>query len=101
MVPQNLIKTRRFDGNSADLPQDTDHPPGRNPLMPQPPYAVTFGETMGLLSTPSPASLAHISALSLGVGGAESNVAIGLQRMEAGRYGSSRRTGLPGRTGHP
>ena len=51
--------------------------------MPQPPYAVTFGETMGLLSTPTPASLAHISALSLGVGGAESNVAIGLQRMEA------------------
>jgi 2-dehydro-3-deoxygluconokinase len=47
------------------------------------PYAVTFGETMGLLSTATPASLAHISTLSLGVGGAESNVAIGLQRMGA------------------
>ncbi|MCU1419912.1 MAG: sugar kinase [Mycetocola sp.] len=44
------------------------------------PRVVTFGETMALLRSPAVGPLAHSSSLSLGVGGAESNVAIGLAR---------------------
>jgi 2-dehydro-3-deoxygluconokinase len=42
---------------------------------------VTLGETMGLLSNTTPGPLAHASSMQLGMGGSESNVAIGLSRL--------------------
>ena len=42
---------------------------------------VTFGETMALLSSAAFGPLQHSSALDLGIGGAESNVAIALSRL--------------------
>ncbi|KSU56311.1 sugar kinase [Microbacterium enclense] len=42
---------------------------------------VTFGETMALARTTEIGSLRHASGLTLGIGGAESNVAVGLQRL--------------------
>lgn len=53
---------------------------------------VTLGETMALMKADTPGPLAHASALSLGIGGAESNVAIALRRLGtsvtwAGRVG--------------
>lgn len=42
---------------------------------------VTLGETMAMLHTPEVGSLAHLGALRIDMGGAESNVAIGLQRL--------------------
>lgn len=44
---------------------------------------VTLGETMGLFAATSIGSLAHVEAFRLGIGGAESNVAIGLARLGA------------------
>ncbi|GAS98951.1 sugar kinase, ribokinase family [Mycolicibacterium canariasense] len=41
----------------------------------------TLGETMALMRTRDIGSLRHVSDLILGIGGAESNVAIGLQRL--------------------
>lgn len=45
------------------------------------PYLVTLGETMALLTAEQPGPLAHVSAMGLGIGGSESNVAIGVQRL--------------------
>jgi len=45
------------------------------------PRVVTLGETMGLLSNAEPGPLAHASTMQLGIGGSESNVAIGLSRL--------------------
>lgn len=45
------------------------------------PYIYTFGETMALLKADHPGPLAHASSMSAGVGGSESNVAIGLERL--------------------
>jgi 2-dehydro-3-deoxygluconokinase len=45
------------------------------------PYVLTFGETMALMRSDQVGPLAHASTLSLGIGGSESNVAIGLQRL--------------------
>ncbi|MFV9424163.1 sugar kinase [Microbacterium sp. S1037] len=42
---------------------------------------VTLGETMALARTTEIGSLRHASTLALGIGGAESNVAVGLQRL--------------------
>ena len=42
---------------------------------------VTFGETVALLSAPEGRRLGNISSLSVGIGGAESNVAIALSRL--------------------
>lgn len=42
---------------------------------------VTFGETMALMHSPDIGSLAHVTRLDIGVGGAESNVAIALARL--------------------
>ena len=42
---------------------------------------VTLGETMGLLRSTTIGSLEHVSELALQVGGAESNVAIGIVRL--------------------
>ena len=42
---------------------------------------VTLGETMGLFRAASIGSLAHVSDFTLGIGGAESNVAIALTRL--------------------
>jgi len=50
-------------------------PPARRPRV------VTLGETMGLLSNVQPGPLAHASTMQLGIGGSESNVAIGLSRL--------------------
>ncbi|WP_426225816.1 sugar kinase [Pseudarthrobacter sp. DSP2-3-2b1] len=47
------------------------------------PYALTIGETMALMSSSVTGPLAHAASLSLGIGGSESNVAIGLQRLGA------------------
>jgi 2-dehydro-3-deoxygluconokinase len=45
------------------------------------PYLVTIGETMALLKADVPGPLAHVPSMSLGIGGSESNVAIGVQRL--------------------
>jgi 2-dehydro-3-deoxygluconokinase len=50
-------------------------PSGRRPRV------VTVGETMGLFSNASPGPLAHAATMQLGIGGSESNVAIGLSRL--------------------
>lgn len=42
---------------------------------------VTLGETMVLMKADTPGPLAHVSSLSLGIGGAESNFAIALRRL--------------------
>lgn len=42
---------------------------------------VTIGETMALLTAPCSGRLRHSSSLTLGIGGAESNVAIGVARL--------------------
>jgi 2-dehydro-3-deoxygluconokinase len=42
---------------------------------------VTLGETMGLFVAGSMGSLSHVDSFRLGIGGAESNVAIGLSRL--------------------
>jgi 2-dehydro-3-deoxygluconokinase len=47
----------------------------------QEPYVLTFGETMALMRADQIGPLAHTSTMSLGIGGSESNVAIGLQRL--------------------
>lgn len=54
---------------------------------------VTIGETMALLHSQVPGPLAHASALTLGIGGAESNFAVAVRRLGAtatwiGRVGS-------------
>ena len=49
--------------------------------IPPAPYLVTLGETMALLTAEQPGPLAHVSAMALGIGGSESNVAIGVQRL--------------------
>lgn len=52
--------------------------------MPEPvggPDVVTLGETMALLTPESVGPLIHTPLLRLGIGGAESNVAIGLSRL--------------------
>ncbi|MCU1407698.1 MAG: sugar kinase [Glaciihabitans sp.] len=49
------------------------------PNAPKP--VVTLGESMGLVRANEIGSLAHVSNLTLGFGGAESNVAIGLARL--------------------
>jgi 2-dehydro-3-deoxygluconokinase len=45
------------------------------------PFVVTLGETMALLHSDTPGLLAHATEMKLGIGGAESNVAIALQRL--------------------
>ncbi|MGN7252406.1 sugar kinase [Arthrobacter sp. SAFR-014] len=45
------------------------------------PYVLTFGETMALMRADQVGPLAHASTMSLGMGGSESNVAIGLSRL--------------------
>lgn len=45
------------------------------------PPVVTFGETMALFRTLESGPLAHTATVGLGIGGAESNVAIGLNRL--------------------
>ena len=45
------------------------------------PYIVTLGETMALLHNQDPGRLAHAASLQLGIGGAESNVAVALARL--------------------
>jgi 2-dehydro-3-deoxygluconokinase len=47
----------------------------------QAPYVLTFGETMALMRAEQVGPLAHASTMALGIGGSESNVAIGLQRL--------------------
>jgi 2-dehydro-3-deoxygluconokinase len=46
-----------------------------------PPRVVTAGETMVLVVPPAPGRLRHAGAVQLSIGGAESNVAIGLARL--------------------
>jgi 2-dehydro-3-deoxygluconokinase len=45
------------------------------------PRVVTFGETMAMLRSAQVGSLAHLPSLDVSLAGAESNVAIGLQRL--------------------
>ena len=66
------------------------------------PYVLTFGETMALMRADQVGPLAHASTMSLGIGGSESNVAIGLQRLGVqavwcGRTGSDALGELVGR----
>ncbi|MHB1235368.1 MAG: PfkB family carbohydrate kinase, partial [Microbacteriaceae bacterium] len=42
---------------------------------------VTIGETMGLFYSDTPGSLAQATRMGVGIGGSESNVAIGLARL--------------------
>lgn len=45
------------------------------------PYLLTFGETMALMAADQLGPLAHARSMSIGLGGAESNVAIGVRRL--------------------
>ncbi|KJC62953.1 sugar kinase [Agreia bicolorata] len=54
-----------------------------------------IGESLGLLVPESPGKLAHVRALRLGFGGAESNVAIGVARL-GGAAGWAGRVGADG-----
>jgi 2-dehydro-3-deoxygluconokinase len=54
------------------------------------PPVLTFGETMGLATSSRPGSFMMDSALELGIGGAETNVAIGLARLGVGTTWVSR-----------
>ncbi|QPP05223.1 sugar kinase [Streptomyces bathyalis] len=45
------------------------------------PRVLTLGETMGLLTGGRIGSLAHVSEAHIGIGGAETNVAVGLSRL--------------------
>lgn len=57
-----------------------------SPSSPSPrPYLVTVGEVLGVLSAPEPGPLGLGSALRLGIAGAESNVAVGVEAGSAGR----------------
>lgn len=54
---------------------------------------LTFGETMALTTAQDLGPLAHVSTMRLGIGGAETNFAIALRRLEVpvtwvGRVGS-------------
>lgn len=51
----------------------------RSPVASSP--VVTIGETMALMSSPQFGPLQHNASLDLGIGGSESNVAIGLRRL--------------------
>jgi 2-dehydro-3-deoxygluconokinase len=55
---------------AATPPESTDHR-----------RVITAGETMALVAPSSPGRLRHATSLSLSIGGAESNVAIGLARL--------------------
>jgi 2-dehydro-3-deoxygluconokinase len=55
--------------------------PGQRGGGPIPPRVITAGETMALVVPASPGRLRHASNLTLSIGGAESNVAIGLSRL--------------------
>ena len=46
-------------------------------------HVITAGETMALMVPPGPGRLRHATSLALSIGGAESNVAIGLARLGA------------------
>lgn len=54
------------------------------------PRVVTVGETMALLRTATIGSLAHLTTADIALGGAESNVAIGLRRLGVGTAWVSR-----------
>lgn len=51
--------------------------------MSRAPRVVTFGEGLGVLRADGIGSLAHVGTLTVGTGGAEGNVAIGLARLGA------------------
>lgn len=73
--------------NIADCPAEDAGAPR------YPADVVTLGETMALMKAETPGPLAHVAALSLGMGGAESNFAIALRRLGtsvtwAGRVGA-------------
>jgi 2-dehydro-3-deoxygluconokinase len=56
-------------------------PATTTPDTANPRRVITAGESMALLVPPAPGRLRHATSLSLSVGGAESNVAIGLARL--------------------
>jgi 2-dehydro-3-deoxygluconokinase len=62
------------DGAAGALPT-ADRPTGAAPRV------VTVGETMALLHSEGIGSLAHARGMTIGIGGAESNLAIGLRRL--------------------
>ena len=55
--------------------------PARDGGSPMSGHVLTFGETMGLFRTTEFGDLADVSGASIGTGGADSNVAIGLARL--------------------
>lgn len=52
-----------------------------HPQTAEAPYVLTLGETMGLFYSAEPAPLEHAHVMRVGLGGAESNVAVGLRRL--------------------
>lgn len=67
-------------------PAGTAYPaasPAPAPTTSRSPAVVTLGETMALVRATELGSLKHAGTLALGIGGAESNVAIGLARLGA------------------
>ncbi|MGP9725135.1 sugar kinase [Corynebacterium sp. AOP40-9SA-29] len=57
--------------------------PRSSQFLPQPPHpqVVTIGETMAMMRSGQVGSLAHLPSVDISLAGAESNVAIGLQRL--------------------
>ncbi|TDD35295.1 sugar kinase [Actinomadura sp. KC06] len=72
------------DGSSPDGSSSEDSGASSRGRRPEPepgPDLVTFGETMARLENPVVGPMRHARTLDLGVGGAESNAAIGLCRL--------------------
>ena len=66
---------------------------------------VTLGETMALMTSEQLGPLQHTASLALGIGGAESNVAIGLRRLGVparwiGKIGDGLNQSINGETPH-
>ena len=64
---------------ASDAATVTSRPPATRPGGG--PRVVTVGETMALMHSPGVGSLAHVPTVDVGIGGAESNAAIGLRRL--------------------
>src|SRR5699024_2908190 len=56
-------------------------PPLAGSAAPASPQVVTVGETMAMMRSGVTGSLAHLPSVDISLGGAESNLAIGLQRL--------------------
>ncbi|WP_227878579.1 sugar kinase [Arthrobacter dokdonensis] len=90
----NRVLDAPRDGEPGWPAESAEHSPPPGIVWPRKVIdVVTIGETMALMRSVAPGPLSHAASLELGIGGAESNVAIALRRLGAsvawiGRVGS-------------